>query len=487
MSTTTTLVNGNLSPIREFNSETEFRPNDPWNNAKSFESTVTKEIRFCLYVRKSSEDDERQALSIDSQIESMKKVSERDGLNVVEIIRESKSAKASWARDGFNELLNGIAQGRYNSILAWAPDRLSRNAGDLGALVDLMDKWGLIEIRTNGQIFKNAPNEKFLLMILCSQAKLENDNRSINVTRWLRFKAQTGHMPHMVPLGYLNQRSYMRNGGRNILDPDRAPYIKQIFERSAHEGMSWRAIQRWLLEETPLRTRNGKPVVVSAIYKILNNPFYYWMFEYPKGSKNWCKGEYEPIITKELFDEVQSHLSLSPRYRPRVKHFEFTKIMKCGNCGSGITAQEKFKKIAGQKDPKSYVYYHCSKYKDHLCREPMVREDALILQLLEIIGTVDIDMIAVSEGLKEEIRRYNIFQSQLLRKDTYEVVQANQINIREYMKYMICNGSRDEKRWVISMVKTDILLKDKKIYVPIAEKAKSPRSKKAKNLPAVSE
>ena len=140
MSTTTTLVNGNLSPIREFNSETEFRPNDPWNNAKSFESTVTKEIRFCLYVRKSSEDDERQALSIDSQIESMKKVSERDGLNVVEIIRESKSAKASGARDGFNELLNGIAQGRYNSILAWAPDRLSRNAGDLGALVDLMDK-----------------------------------------------------------------------------------------------------------------------------------------------------------------------------------------------------------------------------------------------------------------------------------------------------------------------------------------------------------
>lgn len=316
MSTTTTLVNGNLSPIREFNSETEFRPNDPWNNPKSFESTVTKEIRFCLYVRKSSEDDERQALSIDSQIESMRKVSERDGLNVVEIIRESKSAKASWARDGFNELLNGIAQGRYNSILAWAPDRLSRNAGDLGALVDLMDKWGLIEIRTNGQVFKNAPNEKFLLMILCSQAKLENDNRSINVTRWLRFKAQTGHMPHMVPLGYLNQRSYMRNGGRNILDPDRAPYIKQIFERSAHEGMSWRAIQRWLLEETPLRTRNGKPVVVSAIYKILNNPFYYWMFEYPKGSKNWCKGEYEPInhqralrwgaITSESFSEIQT-------------------------------------------------------------------------------------------------------------------------------------------------------------------------------------
>ena len=75
-----------------------------------------------------------------------------------------------------------------------------------------MDQGLLKEIRTNGQVFKNAPNEKFLLMILCSQAKLENDNRGINVVRGLRTKAATGHLPHMAPLGYLNQRSYLRNG-----------------------------------------------------------------------------------------------------------------------------------------------------------------------------------------------------------------------------------------------------------------------------------
>ncbi len=69
----------------------------------------------------------------------------------------------------------------------------------------------------------------------------------------------------------------------------------------------------------------------------------------------------------------------------------------------------------------------------------MVREDALILQLLEIIDRVDVDMIAMSESLKEEIRRYNLFQSQLLKKDSHEIVQANRINIREYMKYLICN------------------------------------------------
>lgn len=71
-------------------------------------------------------------------------------------------------------------------------DRLSRNAGDLGSLVDLMDSNKLQQIRTYGQSFSNTPNEKFLLMILCSQVKLENDNRGVNVKRGIRAKCETG-------------------------------------------------------------------------------------------------------------------------------------------------------------------------------------------------------------------------------------------------------------------------------------------------------
>ncbi len=448
---------------------------NPWANIRTFweesrnPSTTNglqvTEKTYCLYVRKSSEDDERQALSLDSQIEAMRKVAERDWLNVVEIIRESKSAKASGSREGFNTLLEWLRQWKYNSILSWAPDRLSRNAGDLGSVVDLMDEWRLHEIRTNGQIFKNAPNEKFLLMILCSQAKLENDNRSINVVRWLKTKAETWHLPHKAPMGYLNERSYMRNGWRIAIDPERAPYIALIFEKVAHEWMSGRAVQRWLLEETPMRTKGDKPLVVSAIYTILNNPMYYGMYEYPRGSGNWCKGNYEPIITKEIFDEVQDHLNLSPRYRPRNKNFDFTKILKCWMCGSWVTAQEKFKKILGQKEPKSYVYYHCTKFHDHHCPNPMIREDALITQLLEMIETIDINTISVWDSLKEEIRRYNLFQSQLLKKDARDVISEKQINLREFMRYMVANGSKDEKREILAMIRADIILKNKLVYI----------------------
>jgi len=142
------------------------------------EQTIEK-LKYCLYSRKSTESEERQILSIESQIKEMLQLAEKEGLDVLEIKRESHSAKAARQRPIFNELLEDIRQGKFNAILTWAPDRLSRNGGDLGVMVDLMDQCKLKEIRTFGQKFTNNPNEKFLLMILGSQAKLENDHRGI--------------------------------------------------------------------------------------------------------------------------------------------------------------------------------------------------------------------------------------------------------------------------------------------------------------------
>lgn len=92
-------------------------------------------IRYCLYSRKSTEQDELQALSIESQVKEMFATAERDGLLVTEIRRESHSAKASGQRPEFNRLINDIKLKRFDGILAWAQDRLSRNAGDLGTIV----------------------------------------------------------------------------------------------------------------------------------------------------------------------------------------------------------------------------------------------------------------------------------------------------------------------------------------------------------------
>lgn len=161
-------------------------------------------IKYCLYARKSMEDEERQALSIHSQLKEMKQIAERDNLYVATMRTEAHSAKNSGQRPVFNQMIEELRSGKFNAILTWNPDRLSRNAGDLGVLVDLMDSHLLVEIRTYNQKFSNSPNEKFLLMILGSQAKLENDNKSINVKRGLRTKVEMGLWPTVAPTGYLN-------------------------------------------------------------------------------------------------------------------------------------------------------------------------------------------------------------------------------------------------------------------------------------------
>ncbi|MDD3064081.1 MAG: recombinase family protein [Massilibacteroides sp.] len=203
--------------------------------------TAPTKVKYCLYARKSTESEERQVLSIDSQIKEMLQLAERENLEVITMKRESHSAKETGQRPIFNEIVDEIKQGKFNGILTWAPDRISRNAGDLGKIVDLMDSGALVEIRTFGQRFSNNPNEKFLLMILGSQAKLENDNRGINVKRGLRTRVEMGLWPGVAPLGYLNQK-HMDKKCQIIIDPQRAPVIKKMFEKVAFEHYSGRKV-----------------------------------------------------------------------------------------------------------------------------------------------------------------------------------------------------------------------------------------------------
>ena len=247
---------------------------------------VELKLKYVLYARKSTESEERQILSIDSQVKEMLQIAERENLEIVDIRREFHSAKDSGQRPVFNEILADIKNQRYNAILTWAPDRLSRNAGDLGSLVDLMDQKLLQEIKTYGQRFTNSPSEKFLLMILCSQAKLENDNKSVNVKRGLRMRCEMGLWPAPAPTGYLNEKRIDRKG-YVVVDPERGPVIKQMFEKVAYDGWSGRKIYHWLKFDMNFRSAtSNKPLTLSNIYRLLQTPFFYGTFEYPLGSGN---------------------------------------------------------------------------------------------------------------------------------------------------------------------------------------------------------
>ena len=420
----------------------------------------TSPVRYCLYARKSSEDDERQALSIDSQIKEMMELAKREGLEVSEVRRESHSAKASSGRPVYNQLLIDIRSGMFSGILTWAPDRLSRNAGDLGSLVDLMDQLLLKEIRCHSQRFTNNPNEKFLLMILCSQAKLENDNRGLNVKRGQRARAEQGYRPCIPPVGYLTERKPGETKSRVVPDPVRAPFIKQLYEKVACEHRSGRWLYDWIFEQGFL-SRGGKRLSLSMIYIVLHNPYYTGRFEYPVGSGNWYRGDYEPLVSQQLFDDAQRALERSPFPEWGAKEFAFTRLLICGTCGSGITADEKKKQLKDGSISR-HVYYRCTHTRNRHCKEPPIKEGPLIEQLITLLDGLKLNASAVRRKIDEDFEKFSRFAANVLGMDEQK---AKKINQRKYVEYVLRNGTMEEKRGLLGSLKNKLVLKDGSIQI----------------------
>jgi hypothetical protein len=328
-------------------------------------------------------------------------------------------------------------------------------------VVDLLDQKKLVEIRTYSQRFTNNPNEKFLLMILGSQAKLENDNKSINVKRGLKTKCELGLWPSVAPTGYLNSKNKDQKG-IVFVDPARAPVIKEMFTKVAYEGWSGRKLFRWL-KDTRFVTKNGKPLTLSNIYVILNNHFYHGTFEYPKNSGRWFTGKHTPLISKEIFDDVQKQLHLQIKAHNRNKEFAFTKMLTCGACGSGVSAQEKYKNLKDGTVAK-YIYYGCTRARNINCKEGYLEEKVLINQLTEIIDRVDLDKSGIKRKLESEIERHKKFHSGIMGKVEAEY-NVKDADIRNYAKYLLTEGSIFEKRELLNSFHSHLQVLNKKLLM----------------------
>ena len=412
-------------------------------------------LKYCLYARKSTESDERQAMSIGSQIKEMEALAKREGLSIVEVKQESFSAKASSMRQIFNVMLDEIRTGTYDAILTWAPDRLARNAGDLDSLVDLMDAGKLKQIRTFGQTFSNNPNEKFLLMILGSQAKLENDNKGLTVKRGMRAKAATGWRPGNIPIGYINRSL---NGRKDIIiDPDRSPVVREIFERVAIQHQSGRVIKRWL-DEINFVTKRGKLMSLSQVYAVLNNTFYYGEFEYPKGGGKRM-GNHSPIITKELYEAARRHIKQQTSYAgdKALKALPYRRRLRCGVCGNHMTPE----------GVSSYLYFRCSgcSKEKARCSNSSISVADMEKQIIVAANQGKLKRSDFTEGFNKRVNKHYALTKAIMMRQNIDFKSTTRL--RDYIVYLFVNGSMQEKEFFFtSLTKTPYVAYKKFFFTP---------------------
>ena len=338
--------------------------------------------KFFIYARKSTDEPDRQILSIEAQIAELQEFAQREHLEVVETFIESQTAKEP-GRPIFNNMLSQIEKGKASGIVAWHPDRLARNSVDGGRVIYLVDTAKIVALKFPTFWMEPTPQGKFMLSIAFGQSKYYVDNLSENVKRGLRQKVRKGEACGVAPTGYLNDLATHLM----VPDPARFRLIREMFEYYATGSHSLKEV-RTFISARGLVSRSGKVLSLSNIQMVLKNPFYYGMFVF---NGELYQGKHKPAITKKLFDQCADVMLRKAHPTKRGEQIHILRgLMKCGSCGCSITSELQ----------KGHVYYRCTK-KHGICTEPYVREESLASQMSELIKKVSLSRAWADVMLKE--------------------------------------------------------------------------------------
>ncbi|MGC9049216.1 MAG: recombinase family protein, partial [Patescibacteria group bacterium] len=399
--------------------------------------------RYFIYIRKSTDEEDRQVLSLEAQEIELKELAKKERLEIAGVFRESQTAKEP-GRPIFNEMLSRVEKGEANGILAWHPDRLARNSVDGGKIIYLIDSGKIQSLKFPTFWFEPTPQGKFMLNIAFGQSKYFVDNLSENTKRGLRQKLRRGEWPGYAPLGCLNNlRTHTI-----VKDLKRSRLVKKLFELYSSGNYSLKDLQK-IITAQGLLSRNGKQLSISVIQNILQNPFYYGVFKY---NGEFYQGTHKPIISKKLFDVCQK--VLKERSQP-VKRLEKTHIfrglLRCGECGCAITSEVQ----------RGHIYYRCTKKKIP-CSQRYVREENLVEQISKILQRVSLpnswtkNMIAKLEEEKQEKNQADFSFAQNLKNQMRDCEEKLDKLLDIYLSGAISKEEYSQKKQKILNQKVEI-------------------------------
>lgn len=306
-------------------------------------------LRYVLYARKSTTGEDRQEKSIDQQIsDCMARVIEPLGIdpNNLIIIQEKGSAKEPDIRPEFTRMIELIKEQRVDGIIAWHPDRLSRNMKEAGEIIDLLDKRVIKDLKFATYIFENSPNGKMTLGIQFVLSKQYSEHLSESVKRgnehWTSIGAFLGKLKHGY---YITNERYLYPDGGNFLT------IQKAF-RMRLEGASQESVATWINSQNyTVRRYNQEPKIYhftkERVSDMLSDPVYAGVLIYGKAKANLEDYyNFEPVVTVDDFLKINKvHDFKQSRFASRLISIPNEKKAKllngmiiCGHCGKKMSA-----------------------------------------------------------------------------------------------------------------------------------------------------
>ena len=336
---------------------------------KGEEDLDRQKIRYALYARKSTQGDEKQASSIEDQVQDcMDRVIIPQNLNVVKVYQERFSAKVADTREEFKQLIKDIQNGKIDGLIAWHPDRLSRNMKEAGTIIDLVDRGLIKDLQFPTFTFENSPAGKMLLGITFVMAKQYSEHLSESVARGNRRAVEDGEFIGKFKHGY------MIDAERHFQpDPDGFTKVKHMFDM-AIEKESQKSIRLWInKQDYKVQKLRGEPAVPHKWSKddvsdLLKDPHYVGIHKWGKTLVNLSKFydfqqmlEVDDFLKINKVDNLNSSKILGIN-RPKggnIKSDLLRQMVICGHCKHTMTSHMPNKRDSNGEIYEYRYYYKC--------------------------------------------------------------------------------------------------------------------------------
>ncbi len=307
-----------------------------------------------LYIRVSTDEQADKGYSQRSQEELLRKYCDIHHISIRRVMFEDHSAK-TFARPEWKAYLLELKKhkGKADLVLFLKWDRFSRNAGDAYQMINTLRKLGVEPQAIEQPLDLSVPENKMMLAFYLAAPEVENDRRALNVINGMRRAKKEGRYMGLAPIGYINKTD---EAGRKYI--------------AINEALA--SILRWSFEEIAKGVYNTEQVFKIASEKgftgtkslfwfAIRNPVYCGKIFIPKykdDESRFVKGLHEPLISEDLFYQVQDVLDGRKRNRYRLKVVSNSTLplrgfLVCPSCGRILTGS------ASKGLTKRYSYYHC--------------------------------------------------------------------------------------------------------------------------------
>jgi len=350
-----------------------------------------------IYTRVSTTDQAREGHSLEEQEKRLRARCISNDYEVYKVYTDAGiSGKSTDNRPAYQQMMKDLKKGKFNSIMAFKMDRISRSIIDFEEFFNEIKKFNCgIEFLCEN-IDTNGAAGMMFARILGIFAQFERELIQERTLVGVESAVNKGHFGGKPPLGYKHK---LDESGKQKLKEweiaeDEAEIVKEIFDLCA-SGKTYYQISNILKEKYPTiissikkdKKTNEEKIIYrrwsdSSISCILNNKAYIGTYEYRKSLKDKdtieIVGIVPAIITEDLFNDCQEMICRNGRNYYRSKQYLFMQKLVCPNCGRIMACNGVKNKMKND-----YRYYKCKDCGVYV-REELI-EDSLIKELNSLL------------------------------------------------------------------------------------------------------